>query len=104
MLSYGYWQRRFRRRSGRGGRTIQLTHSACDRGAMPRGFKVVSYDFDLLVPAAFDPVKQSLPLCVPLHGRSSGRYDLAGDADVARLLNVWMTRGRTVQAPIRTGI
>jgi hypothetical protein len=27
---------------------------------MPRGFKVVSYDFDLPVPLAFDSVKQPL--------------------------------------------
>ncbi len=27
---------------------------------MPRGFKVVSYDTDLLMPLAFNPVKQIL--------------------------------------------
>ena len=61
MLSYGYWQRRFGGDPGVVGRTISVdSQSRVIAGVMPRGFKVVSYDFDLLVPLAFDPVKQSL--------------------------------------------
>jgi hypothetical protein len=61
-------------------------------GVMPRGFKVVSYDFDLLVPAAFDPVKQQLA-GFAYHGIGRLRPGVTisqADADVARLLNVWM--------------
>src|SRR5271170_6626637 len=59
---------------------------------MPRGFKIVNYDFDLLVPLALDPAKE------PLAGfgfRGIGRLRPGvtisqADADVAHLLNVWM--------------
>jgi hypothetical protein len=61
-------------------------------GVMPRGFKVVSYDFDLLVPLAFDPVKQILA-GFAYHGIGRLRPGVTisqADADVASLLNVWM--------------
>jgi len=93
MLSYGYWQRRFGGDPGVVGRTIRLDSQPREiAGVMPRGFKVVSYDFDLLVPLAFDPVKQ------PLAGFAyrgiarlrAGVTISQADADIARLLNVWM--------------
>ncbi len=93
MLGYGYWQRRFGGDPGVVGRTISVdSQSRVIAGVMPRGFKVVSYDFDLLVPLAFDPVNQ------PLAGfayRGIGRLRPGitisqADADVSRLLNVWM--------------
>ncbi len=93
MLSYGYWQRRFGGDPAVVGRTISVdSQSRVIAGVMPRGFKVVSYDFDLLVPLAFDTVKQ------PLAGfayRGIGRLRPGvtisqADADVSRLLNVWM--------------
>jgi predicted permease len=59
---------------------------------MPRGFKVVNYDFDLMVPLAFDPVKQPLA-GFAYRGIARLRPGVAiaqADADVARLLNVWM--------------
>ena len=56
MLSYGYWQRRFGGDPGVIGRTIQVDSQTREiAGVMPRGFKMVNYDFDLLVPLAFDP-------------------------------------------------
>jgi predicted permease len=93
MLSYGYWQRRFGGDPGAVGRTISVDfQSRVIAGVMPRGFKVVSYDFDLLVPLALDPVKE------PLAGfgyrgiaRLRAGIPIAqANADVARLLNVWM--------------
>ena len=61
MLSYGYWQRRFGGDPGVVGRTISVnSQSRVIAGVMPRGFKVVNYDFDLLVPLALDPVKEQL--------------------------------------------
>jgi predicted permease len=93
MLSYGYWQRRFGGDPGVVGRTISVnSQPRVIAGVMPRGFKVVNYDFDLLVPMAFDPIKQ------PLAGfayrgiaRLRPGVSLAqANADVANLLNVWM--------------
>jgi predicted permease len=93
MLSYGYWQRRFGGDPGVVGRTISVdSQSRVIAGVMPRGFKVVSYDFDLLVPAAFDPVNQSLA-GFAYHGIGRLRPGVTisqADADVSRLLNVWM--------------
>jgi len=93
MLSYGYWQRRFGGDPSVVGRTIRVDSQPREiAGVMPRGFKVLNYDFDLLVPLAFDPVKQ------PLAGFAyrgiarlrPGVVISQADADVARLLNVWM--------------
>jgi predicted permease len=93
MLSYGYWQRRFGGDPGVVGRIISVdSQSRVIAGVMPRGFKVVSYDFDLLVPLAFDPVKQSLA-GFAYHGIGRLRPGVTisqADADVTRLLNVWM--------------
>ncbi|MBB5329514.1 ABC transporter permease [Tunturiibacter gelidoferens] len=93
MLGYGYWQRRFGGDPGVVGRTISVdSQSRVIAGVMPRGFKVVGYDFDLLVPVAFDPVKQSLAVFA-YHGIGRLRPGVTisqADADVARLLNVWM--------------
>ena len=61
MLSYGYWQRRFGGDPGVVGRTITVnSQSRVIAGVMPRGFKIVNYDFDLLVPLAFDPTHEML--------------------------------------------
>ena len=93
MLSYGYWQRRFGGDPGVVGRTIQVnSQSRVIAGVMPRGFKIVNYDFDLLVPEAFDPTNEIL---AGFGYRGIARLrpgvDLAqANADVARLLNVWM--------------
>jgi predicted permease len=93
MLGYGYWQRRFGGDPGVVGRTISVdSQSRVIAGVMPRGFKVVIYDFDLLMPLAFDPVKQQL---AGFAYRGIGRLRPGvtisqADADVARLLNVWM--------------
>ena len=93
MLSYGYWQRRFGGDPGVVGRTISVDSQPREiAGVMPRGFKVVSYDFDLLVPLAFDPVKQPLA-GFAYRGIARLRPGVTisqADADVARLLNVWM--------------
>jgi predicted permease len=85
MLSYGYWQRRFGGDPGVVGRVIQVD-------SQPRGFKMVSYAFDLLVPLALDPVKE------PLAGFGyrgiarlrPGATIAQANADVAGLLDVWM--------------
>ena len=93
MLGYGYWQRRFGGDPGVVGRTISVdSQPRVIAGVMPRGFKVVSYDFDLLVPLAFDPVKQ-ISAGFAYRGVARLRPGVTisqADADVAHLLNVWM--------------
>ena len=52
MLGYGYWQRRFGGDRSVIGRNIQVDSQPREIvGVMPRGFRVVNYDFDLLVAA-----------------------------------------------------
>ncbi len=93
MLGYGYWQRRFGGDPRVVGRTIHVDSQPREiAGVMPRGFKVLNYDFDLLVPLALDPVKQPLA-GFAYHGIARLRPGVTisqADADVARLLNVWM--------------
>jgi predicted permease len=93
MLSYGYWQRRFGGDPGIVGRTINVdSQPRVIAGVMPRGFKVVNYDFDLLVPLAFDTTNEQLA-GFSYRGIARLRPGVAiaqADADVARLLNVWM--------------
>jgi predicted permease len=93
MLSYGYWQRRFGGDPAVVGRTMSVdSRPRVIAGVMPRGFKVVSYDFDLLVPLAFDPVKQ-IAAGFAYRGIARLRPGVTisqADADVAHLLNVWM--------------
>jgi predicted permease len=93
MLSYGYWQRRFGGDPGVAGRTISVnSQQRVIAGVMPRGFKIVNYDFDLLVPLAFDPAHEILAgFAYRGIGRLRPGVDLPqANADVARLLNVWM--------------
>ena len=93
MLSYGYWQRRFGGDPGVVGRTIKVdSQSRVIAGVMPRGFKVVNYDFDVLVPLAFDTTNEQLAgFSYRGIARLRPGVPLAqADADVASLLNVWM--------------
>jgi predicted permease len=93
MLSYGYWKRRFGGDPGVVGRTINVnSQSRVIAGVMPRGFKILNYDFDLLVPLAFDPTHEQLA-GFAYRGIARLRPGVAipeANADVARLLNVWM--------------
>ena len=93
MLSYGYWQRRFGGDPGVVGRTISVnSQPRVIAGVMPRGFKIVNYDFDLLVPMSLDPVKELLA-GFAYRGIARLRPGVTipqANADVARLLNVWM--------------
>jgi predicted permease len=93
MLSYGYWQRRFGGDRSAIGRNIQLDAQTGEIvGVMPRGFKVVDREFDMLVPLAFDTKNQKLaPFGYEGIGRLKPGVTLSqADADVARLIPVWM--------------
>ncbi len=93
MLSYGYWQRRFGGDAGAVGRTISVNgQPRVIAGIMPRGFKIVNYDYDLLVPMALDPVKQLLA-GFAFRGIARLRPGITlqqANMDVARLLGIWM--------------
>jgi predicted permease len=93
MLSYGYWQRRFGGDPEVVGRTISVnSQSRVIAGVMPRGFKIVNYDFDLMTPLAFDPVKEALA-GFAYRGIARLRPGISiaqANADLAGLLNVWM--------------
>jgi predicted permease len=93
MLSYGYWQRRFGGDPSVVGRTISVnSQPRVIAGVMPRGFKVVNYDFDLVVPLALDPVNEQLA-GFGYHGIARLRPGVnlpQANADAARLINVWM--------------
>ena len=93
MLSYGYWQRRFGGDPGVVGRAISVnSQTRVIAGVMPRGFKIVNYDFDLLVPLAFDPAHEILA-GFAYRGIARLRPGVQlwqANADSARLLNVWM--------------
>jgi predicted permease len=93
MLSHGYWQRRFGGDRSVIGRSIQVDAQTREIvGVMPRGFKMVDTDFDLLLPLAFDRRNQKLaPFGYEGIGRLKPGVNLAqADADVARLIPVWM--------------
>ncbi|WP_236657316.1 ABC transporter permease [Acidisarcina polymorpha] len=107
ILSYGYWQRRFGGDPGVVGRSIRVnSQPRVIAGVMPRGFKIVNYDFDLLVPLALDPVKEMLA-GFAYRGVARLRPGVAisqANADVASLLNTWMDSWTNPGAAIRIGI
>ena len=93
MLSYGYWQERFGGDRGVIGRSIQLDSQTREIvGVMPRGFRVVDRDFDLLVPLAFE--RGGLKLAGFGYngiGRLKPGVSIGqANADVSRLIETWM--------------
>ena len=93
MLSYGYWQRRFGGDRSVIGRIIQVDSQNREIvGVMPRGFRMVDRDFDLLVPLALDRSNQKLAgFGYSGIARLKPGVQLAqADADIARLIPVWM--------------
>ena len=93
MLSYGYWQRRFAGDPGVIGRILQVDAQPREIvGVMPRGFRMVDQDFDLLIPMAVDRVQQKLaPFGYDGIARLKPGVSLAqANADIARLIPVWM--------------
>ncbi|HTX36358.1 MAG TPA: ABC transporter permease [Bryobacteraceae bacterium] len=93
MLGYGYWQRRFGGDRSVIGRNITIDSRPTEIvGVMPRGFRFVNADFDLILPLAFDRATLRLPGfgydCV---ARLKPGVTIAqADADLARLVPVWM--------------
>src|SRR5215469_14268459 len=93
MLSYGYWQRRFGGDRGVIGRDIMVdSQSAEIGGVMPKGFRFVDTDFDLVEALQFDRTKLILA-GFGFHGIArlkAGTTIAQANADVARMVPIWM--------------
>jgi predicted permease len=93
LISYGYWQRRFGGDRSIVGRTIAIdSEPRMIIGVMPRGFRIVDQDFDILAPFAFERNKQQLG---PFEYQGIGRLKPGvtipdAIADVARSIPIWM--------------
>ena len=93
MVSYGYWQRRFGGDRSVIGRSLMVdSRQRTIIGVMPRGFRLVDQDFDILTPMGLDPQNQPLAgFAFQGIGRLKPGVTIAeADADVARLIPVWM--------------
>jgi predicted permease len=94
MLGYGYWQRRFGGDRGVFGRTLSVeSRPRVIVGVMPPGFRVVDADFDLILPEQMDRAKAVLP---GFGWRGVARLKpgatiAQANADIARLIPIWMT-------------
>jgi predicted permease len=93
MLSYGYWQRRFGGNRSAIGRNITVDSRPIQIvGVMPRGFRLVDTEFDLMAPLAFDRGRVILA-GFGFNGIARLRPTVSiakADADISRLLPVWM--------------
>lgn len=93
MLSYSYWQRRFGSDPAVIGRSLQLDSQTREIvGVMPRGFRVVDNDFDILVPLQFD---RGTAILAGFGYNGIARLKpgvsiAQADADVSRLIETWM--------------
>lgn len=93
VIGYGYWMRRFGGDPSTIGRTIIIDSQARTIvGVMPRGFRVVDQDFDILVPFAFERNKQQLAgFGLQGLGRLKPGVTIAqANADIARTIPIWM--------------
>jgi predicted permease len=93
MLSYGYWQRRFGGDRNVIGRNILIDSRSREIvGVMPKNFRFVDSDFDVMLPLAFD--RGHLILAgFGFHGIARlkpGATIAQGNADVARMISIWM--------------
>jgi predicted permease len=93
MLSYGYWQRRFGGDRSVIGRKITVDSRPREIvGVMPKAFRFVNADSDLIAPLALDRSKARLPgfglQCVAR--LKPGLSVAAAEADIARLVPIWM--------------
>lgn len=93
MLSYGYWQIRFGGDPGVLGRHMMIDSQSTEIvGVMPKGFRFVDTDFDLIETLQFDRGKLILAgFGFQGIGRlKTGTTIAQANADVARMLPIWM--------------
>ena len=92
ILGYGYWQRRFGGDPSVIGRTLTSESSPMKIiGIMPRGFRVVTWEPEVLIPQGFDRNKLFLVFFqYQMVGRLKPGVTLQeADADLARLVYLW---------------
>ncbi|HEY1340874.1 MAG TPA: ABC transporter permease [Bryobacteraceae bacterium] len=93
MLGYGYWQRHFGGDGSAIGRNLIVDSRPRQIvGVMPQGFRIVKTEPDLILPLAFD---RSRVILAGFGFNGIGRLKPGvtipqADADLARLLPVWM--------------
>ena len=93
MLSYGYWQRHFGGQQTAIGQNIVIDSRSREIvGVMPRGFRVVNADFDVIAPLALDRRKMTLAgFGFDGIARLKPGVSIAqADADIARMIPLWM--------------
>jgi predicted permease len=93
MLSYAYWQRHFGGDPSAVGRSLIVDSLPRQIvGVMPRGFRIVKAEPDLILPLAFDRPRMILAgFAFNGVGRLKPGVTIAqGNADLTRLLPVWM--------------
>lgn len=93
ILSYGYWQQRFGGNRSVIGRTIDIDSQAHTIvGVMPRGFRVVDQDFDILVPCSFERNDQPLSgfTYQGIRRLKPGVTIPEANADIMRTIPIWM--------------
>jgi predicted permease len=93
MLSYGYWLARFGGDRAVIGRNITIDSQPREIvGVMPRGFRLVNQDFDVLAPLAFDrnQVKLAGFGFEGIARLRPGASIAQADADITRMLPIWM--------------
>ncbi len=93
MLNYGYWQRKFGGDPTVVGRNISMDSRPKEIvGVMPRGFRIVDTDFDVLVPVSEDRGKAILA-GFGYNGIARlkpGVTIAQANADMTRMLPIWM--------------
>ncbi|MGH9482501.1 MAG: ABC transporter permease, partial [Terriglobales bacterium] len=93
MLSYGFWQQRYGGAANVVGRKLLLDGGArAIAGVMPRGFRMVSADFDVMVPMAIDRSKLILA-GFGYYGVGRLRTGVglgAADREMGQLIGRWM--------------
>jgi predicted permease len=94
LLSYGYWQRRFGGNHAVIGRKIIVDSRPREIvGVMPRAFRIVDADSDLILPLVFERARLILP---GFTYRSIARLKpgvtiAQADADIARMVPIWLS-------------
>jgi predicted permease len=93
MLNYGYWQRKFGGDRTAVGRNILVDSRPKEIvGVLPRGFRIVDGNFDVLLPLSFDRGKATLAgFGYQGIARLKPSVTIAqADGDMTRMLPIWM--------------
>ncbi len=93
VLGYGFWMRRFGGDASVIGRTIIVNSNSREVvGVMPKDFRIVTAEPDLIVPFAFDRSTLMLPgFGFEAVGRLKPRVTITeASADITRMVPIWM--------------